>query len=197
MLSLLDLQRLHVGPVRVDVRPGECVSIMGRSGAGKSILLRMVADLDPHAGDAALDGVAASSLFAPDWRAQVTYVAADSGWWSPRVVDHFAAGTDFATLGEVGIALEATTWPVSRLSTGERQRLALLRAITPRTRALLLDEPTSGLDAGNVARVEALLKKALARGLYILLVTHDEAQARRLASRHLELLDGRLSEVRA
>jgi ABC-type iron transport system FetAB ATPase subunit len=195
MLKLLGLQRLHVGPVHVDVRPGECVSVMGRSGAGKSILLRMVADLDPHDGDASLDDVAASSFAAPDWRARVTYVAADSGWWSPRVADHFPDGTDFSTFDDVGIPVEATAWPVSRLSTGERQRLALLRAITPRTRVLLLDEPTSGLDADNVARVEALLAKAQARGLAILLVTHDEAQARRLARRHFALQDGRLSEL--
>lgn len=194
MLSLHALQRLHVGPVSCEVAAGECVAIQGASGAGKSVLLRMVADLDPHAGDAALQGVAASRIAGPDWRAQVTYVAADSGWWSARVADHFPPGTDASTFGELGISPEAIDWPVARLSTGERQRLALLRAITPRTRVLLLDEPTSGLDASNVVRVEDLLRRLLARGLALVIVTHDAAQAARLAHRRFELAGGRLVE---
>lgn len=194
MLSLRALQRLHVGPVSIDIAAGECVSVMGASGAGKSVLLRMVADLDPHEGEAALDGVAASGIAAPDWRAQVTYVAADSGWWSQRVADHFAPGADASAFEQLGIAGDALDWPVARLSTGERQRLALLRAITPRTKALLLDEPTSGLDASNVVRVEDLLRRLLARGLAIVLVTHDAAQAARLARRRFTLADGRLTE---
>lgn len=193
MLSLRALRRLHVGPVSCDIESGQCVAIMGASGAGKSVLLRMVADLDPHDGDAALDGVAASSLPAPDWRAQVTYVAADSGWWSRRVADHFPPGADATPFEQLGVAPDALDWPVARLSTGERQRLALLRAITPRTRVLLLDEPTSGLDASNVVRVEDLLRRLLARGLAVVLVTHDAAQAARLAQRHFVLADGRLT----
>jgi ABC-type iron transport system FetAB ATPase subunit len=197
MLKLLGLKRLHVGPIHAEVAAGECVAVTGRSGAGKSVLLRMVADLDPHEGDAALEGVGAASLPAPQWRARVTYVGAESGWWSATVADHFAAGTDFACFEQVGIAPEAAAWPVSRLSTGERQRLALLRAITPRTRVLLLDEPTSGLDRDNVERVEALLRGLLGQGLAIVLVTHDPAQAARLAHRRLELVEGRLAEAAA
>lgn len=192
MLDLVGLQRLHVGPIHCRVGPGECLSIMGASGAGKSVLLRMIADLDPHEGTMSLDGVSASTIPAPTWRAQVTYVAADSGWWSARVCDHFAPGTDFSTLAEVGIAADAGTWPVARLSTGERQRLALLRAVRPGTRVLLLDEPTSGLDADNALRVEALLRRAMARGVAVVLVTHDAAQAARLASSHWTLQDGQL-----
>jgi putative ABC transport system ATP-binding protein len=52
------LRRLHLGPIDFALRVGECVSIAGKSGAGKSVFLRMVADLDPHEGDALLDGAA-------------------------------------------------------------------------------------------------------------------------------------------
>lgn len=58
LLALKGLQRLHVGPVSLSLAAGECVSLMGASGAGKSVLLRAVADLDPHGGDAWLAGVA-------------------------------------------------------------------------------------------------------------------------------------------
>ena len=194
MLELLRLQRLNVGPVSLRLEAGTCACVMGASGAGKSVLLRMIADLDPHAGDAALDGHAASAMPAPQWRRQVSYVAADAGWWAPRVADHFPAGTDFSTLEAVGVAPAAADWPVSRLSTGERQRLALLRALQPATRFLLLDEPTSGLDAANVERVESLLRAAMARGLGLLMVTHDPAQAARLAHRRFALQAGRLEE---
>jgi ABC-type iron transport system FetAB ATPase subunit len=193
VLEVIGLRRLHVGPLSLRVADGECVSVMGASGAGKSVLLRMMADLDPHAGEMRLDGVAASAMPAPDWRAQVTYVAADAGWWAPRVAEHFAPGADPARLQELGISAEAFEWSVERLSTGERQRLALLRAIRERTRVLLLDEPTSGLDPENVQRVESLLHGLLEHGLAIVLVTHDRAQARRLASAHWRLADGRIS----
>jgi ABC-type iron transport system FetAB ATPase subunit len=193
MLELRGLRRLQVGPVDLAVKPGTCVSIEGRSGAGKSVLLRMIADLDVHEGDAVLDGQACSAMPAPAWRRRVTYVAPDSGWWRERVGEHFApdAGLD-TLLPAVGIAPEAAGWPVARLSTGERQRIALLRALQPDNRVLLLDEPTSGLDRDSVARVEDLLRKRLAGGTSLLMVTHDPEQAARMASRRLLLSDGQL-----
>ena len=72
LLVLKGLRRLHVGPVDLAVAAGECVAIMGASGAGKSVLLRAVADLDPHEGDAWLDGAACSAMPAPRWRQRVS-----------------------------------------------------------------------------------------------------------------------------
>jgi len=196
LLRTQALRRLAVGPVDLAVDAGECVALMGPSGAGKSVLLRMLADLDPHEGDAFLDGLPCAAMPAPAWRRQVAYVPADSGWWSVRVADHFAADTDYAALlPRLDIAAQAATWPVARLSTGERQRLALLRALRPAVRVLLLDEPTSGLDADSVARVEALLREQLQAGLAILMVTHDRAQAQRLATRRLVLQGGQVTEA--
>jgi ABC-type iron transport system FetAB ATPase subunit len=155
----------------------------------------MIADLDAHEGDASLEGAACSAMPAPKWRRMVTYVAAESGWWDERVETHFSPGTDFAALfPAIGIPADARAWPVARLSTGERQRLALLRALRPENRVLLLDEPTSGLDVENTRLVEALLRGRLSAGTAILLVTHDPEQAIRMASRHLEVRDGQLVE---
>lgn len=193
LLTLRGLKRLHVGPVDLALSAGECVSVMGHSGAGKSVLLRMVADLDPHEGDAFLAGGACSGMPAPAWRRQVGYVPADAGWWAETVAPHFPPDFDFAVLlPAVGIEAAARDWPVARLSTGERQRLALLRAMRPAVRVLLLDEPTSGLDPDAVAQVEALLRAHLARGGGLLLVTHDARQATRLAQRHFFIEDGQL-----
>ena len=171
------------------------MSIMGPSGSGKSLLLRMIADLDPHDGDAALDGHACSGMPATQWRRRVSYVAANAGWWEEDVAAHFPPDTDFgALLPCVGIASDAAAWPIARLSTGERQRLALLRALSPANRVLLLDEPTSGLDAASVALVEILLRERLAAGVAIILVTHDPLQAARMATRHFAMRDGHLAE---
>ena len=193
LLRLEGLRRLHVGPVDLALAAGECVSVMGASGAGKSVLLRAIADLDPHEGSAFLDGTACSVLPAPQWRRRVTYVAAESGWWADTVAAHFAPGVDLnALLPRVGLAPALAQAAVARCSTGERQRLALLRALQPDNRVLLLDEPTSGLDEEARALVETLLRERLAQGGGLLLVTHDAAQARRLAHRRFELVDGAL-----
>lgn len=198
MLELRGLQRLGVGPIDLELRRGRCACIRGRSGAGKSVLLRMVADLDPHEGEALLDGQARSGMPAPQWRRRVCYVAAESVWWEPTVGAHFAETAVLARcLPQVGIRPEAASWPVERLSSGERQRLALLRGLVTQPQVLLLDEPSSALDGESVAQVEALLQAELQRGLAILLVTHDAAQAGRLATEHWELRDGRLSRSAA
>ena len=85
-------------------------------------------------------------------------------------------------------------WQVARLSTGEKHRLALLRALEQEPEVLLLDEPTTMLDAGTTERVEALLKARMMQGLSIVMVTHDPAQPERIAGRVMWLEDGRLSE---
>jgi len=84
---------------------------------------------------------------------------------------------------------------VAQLSTGERQRLALLRAVVQRPRFLLLDEPTAALDAASREGVEQLLQALKAEGLGLLVVSHDAGQARRLADVHLQLDEHGLGEV--
>ena len=198
MLELAALRRLHVGPVELRVDAGECVAVMGRSGSGKTVLLRSIADLDPHEGDCLLEGQRCSAMPAPAWRSAVTYVPADSGWWSGRIADHFAdpvAARSF--LPRVGLPEEAMDWAVARLSTGERQRVALLRALTPANRVLLLDEPTSGLDAQTRDQIEDLLRGRLGEGRAIVLVTHDPQLARRLAHRAYLLDRGQLRQEEA
>ena len=194
-LSLRDLHSSVVTAPRLDVAAGECVAIMGPSGSGKSRLLRAIVDLDPNEGQVSLDGRSRETLAAPDWRRAIAYVPAESGWWDERVAPHFPdGGLSPAGLAAVGLPEAAGQWLVARLSTGERQRLALLRALAHEPKVLLLDEPTSGLDGEGTAKVEALLREELARGVSILLVTHDPTQADRLAQRRFRMEDGVLRE---
>lgn len=176
----------------LEVAAGECVCLSGPSGAGKSLLLRAIADLDPHEGQVWLDG-RESREFAPrDWRRQVGLLPAESQWWRERVGDHFAE-VDEARWQALGFGPETQDWQVARCSTGERQRLALLRLLANKPRVLLLDEPTAALDPTAVQRVEAMV--AAYREEHqaaVLWVSHDPAQMQRVAARQLRIVAGRL-----
>lgn len=190
------LDALHVrglrgalrGPFDLDVEAGAIVGLAGPSGSGKSTLLRMIADLDPSTGSVALGTVSRETMPAPTWRRAVTYVPALAAFWAETAAEHVsdrsALGALLPALGLDPAMLDA---PLIRLSTGERQRIALLRALVQNPRFLLLDEPTSGLDAETARAAEALLHERAAAGMGILFVSHDEAQLARVASRQLRL----------
>ncbi|MBT4710272.1 MAG: ATP-binding cassette domain-containing protein [Alphaproteobacteria bacterium] len=136
-----------LGPISFEIADGECLAVTGPSGGGKSLLLRALADLDPNTGQVALDGQPREAIPAPEWRKRVTYVATEPGWWANQVWQHFADwGTAIPLVQRLGLVAECADWPISRLSTGERQRLGLARALVLKPRVLLLDEVTSGLD---------------------------------------------------
>ncbi len=185
----------HVGPIDLAIGAGECVCIRGASGSGKSLLLRAIADLDLHQGEARLDTRACAVTPAPQWRRQVALVMAEGQWWAETVGEHFADGCDPAWLERLGLPAAALDWQVARCSTGERQRLALLRTLMRQPAALLLDEPTGNLDEDSTARVEALLDDyRRAHDAALLWVSHDPRQAARVAQRRFVLEEGRLVE---
>ena len=190
MLTVQELKRLHIS-VSFDLNEGECVALQGPSGAGKSLLLRAIADLDPNEGTVKLDGTLREAVPAPRWRSQVTYVAAEPGWWCDTVREHFTHWDQAMPLVErLGLPPDCGTWNIPRLSTGEKQRLGLVRALMLHSRVLLLDEPTSALDAASTATVETIVAERVSAGTGVLWSTHDGAQARRVASRLLLMESG-------
>ena len=187
-LHLSAVSFLGNGPYTLDVSSGECVGLTGRSGIGKTQLLRAVADVIPHGGDCSLDGKSCSSLFPPDWRKMVAMLPAESFWWYDTVGSHFDPEKDFSEceelLRKLGFSRDVMGWQISRLSTGERQRLALVRTLVTKPKVLLLDEPTSALDKKMVAVVEEILADICSlHKIVCLWVSHDLEQLFRVSGR--------------
>jgi len=191
MLIVNGLRTKAGGPADFSLRGGEIIAVRGPSGSGKSLMLRAIADLDPAEGEVSLDGTKRARIPAPEWRRRVAFVPAESGWWDDRVREHFPdGGGDTALIEALGLDPAALDWEVRRLSTGERHRLAIARALALEPGVWLFDEPTAALDAEAAGRVEAVICQGRDRGAAILLVTHDDAQAARLADRTLTMADG-------
>ena len=158
-----------------EVAPGRRVALVGASGSGKSALLRAVAGLDELAdGSVAVGGVELAHIDEADLRRHLAYVGADVGLTSGFVRDVIALGRattrDYvADLASLGLTVTADTrW--GELSRGERQRIAIVRALATSPDLVVLDEPTSGLGAEETAAVLALLERAATA---VLVATHD------------------------
>jgi len=175
-------------PLTFEVAAHECMAIEGPSGSGKTRLLRAVADLDAADGFVFLEGVERRELSAPEWRRRVRYASAEPAWWGETPRPHFPATARLdRLLSALGLQSRLLDRPIAELSTGERQRLGLARAIADEPRVLLLDEPTSALDAQSAALAEELIKFQLLAGRMIILVSHDVMQIERLAHARLNL----------
>ena len=180
------------------LEPGRSLGLLGPNGSGKSTLLRCVAGLlRPRAGSVLVDGQESCEL-PPAERARVAYAGHRPLLWgglSARENLVLSAGlyglgaeTAEAALELAGLA-EAAERPAAALSQGQRQRLALARALLPSPQLLVLDEPHSGLDEASSARLDALLADARGR-VTIVLATHERSRADLLCDEllHLEVL---------
>jgi ABC-type multidrug transport system fused ATPase/permease subunit len=196
--------------VSFDAPAGSVIAIVGATGAGKSTLMSLALRLaDPQAGRITVDGTDLRELTLASWRAATSIalqenllfqatVAENIRYAAPRAsdaevreaariacADEFVAGLPqgYATpLGERG----------AKLSTGQRQRISLARALMKQPQVLLLDEPTASLDADTERRVLANLRR-WAHGRLVFLVTHRLATVRH-ATKILVLAGGRIVE---
>ena len=198
LLTVVGLRTHLLTAASFSLSAGECIAIQGASGSGKTLLLRALADLDPNDGLVCLSGRDRITMSGPEWRRLVGYVPAEPGWWGDTVGEHFADWTAALTVArELGFPDAVGTWQIARLSTGERLRLALVRALMVRPKVLLLDEPTAALDPALARVVEALIAARMRDGLAVLWVTHDGEQAMRIAARRLVVNNGQVREEMA
>lgn len=193
-----------VDDVSVGVGRGEVVAVVGGSGAGKSSLLRLLNRLDePTSGRVLVEGTEQTEIEPGELRRRVGMVLQTPRMFPGSVADNlrwaFTARGEQLDDATIDGLLERVQLPgyagraADSLSGGEAQRVSLARALANRPRVLLLDEPTSALDEETKAEVEATLRGLFTdQDITCLIVTHDEAQARRLAGRALRMQGGRV-----
>ncbi len=192
--------------IDLDLDFGTLLAVTGPSGAGKSSLADLAAGLAyPTAGTLSVDGMVLTPDRLPDWRRQVAVVPQDPFLFHDTIRANLLLAAPSATDADLWTALEdagaadfVRALPQGldtvvgdrggSVSGGERQRLAIARALLRRPRLLILDEATSALDGGSEALVLETLDRLKGK-LTILAVTHRDA-TRRAADRVLELAAG-------
>lgn len=193
---------LAAGPLEVALETrSTAVAVVGPSGAGKSTLLRVLAGVERRAsGVVEVDGATwldtARRVSVPAWRRQVGWVPQDALLFPHLSVEENLgyAGADRAAVVEVAELLQVRDLldrRPRRLSGGERQRVALGRALLSTPAILLLDEPFSALDRPLRAQLSRMVQELCAeRDIPVVLVSHDEEDAKILASERWHLADG-------
>jgi putative ABC transport system ATP-binding protein len=178
-------------------------AVLGPSGSGKSTLLRLLDRLaDPDAGTVRFRGADVRSLDPLDLRRRAVLVPQLPAPLPGTVAANVRYGPGLVgreidprpLLAMAGLAEDFTERDARRLSVGEQQRMMLARALALEPEVLLLDEPTAALDDEAKEGVERTLAELRGRaGLSLVLVTHEAAQADRLAERVVRIADGRVS----
>ena len=199
--------RRIVDDISIEVPQGDVLAIVGPSGAGKSSFLRLLNRLDePTGGTFYVDGRDYREIPPRVLRRRLGMVMQTPFLFPGTVADNIRFGprqqgealTDAAIdqlLEQVGLPGFASR-NVANLSGGEAQRVAFARCLANSPEVLLLDEPTSALDDAAKLGIEALVREIVqARRLTCLIVTHDTAQAARLAERVMVIEKGKLSRI--
>ena len=196
-LRVHDLSTRHIGPISLTLEGPSVTAIQGPSGSGKSLLMRAIADLDVHEGEVTLNDKSCSSMPAHIWRRYVTYLPTESAWWEETVGAHFAQESSITEqLTRLNLTGEILGRSVAHCSSGEKQRLALLRALQHKPTVLLLDEPTSSLDSDSAASAEQMIAAyAKKHDAIVLWISHDPKQVARVADGVYALNKGKLEQV--
>jgi lipopolysaccharide export system ATP-binding protein len=189
--------------VDVEAAAGEVLGVLGPSGAGKSTLFRvLVGEARADTGSVVVDGEDMTSW--PLWRrarSRIGYVPqGPSVLWDMSVrsnlveyrrIARLEPGDPTEVAQRVGLAHRLDV-PAAELSAGERRRLEVARALTRPPRVLVCDEPFAGVDPAGAERLANLLRDLAAGGATVLVSDHHVAEALRICSRALLLVDGRV-----
>lgn len=199
--------------VNIDLQKGECLGLLGGSGAGKSVILRSLIGLEKpdsgevHIGDSEISQWEEHQLI--DIRKKVAYVFQGGALFdSMTVFDNIAYPLREHTqlsedeifikvrdlLSDFGLSGNEHIFP-SELSGGMQKRVGLMRSIILDPEIVLYDEPTAGLDPFNTKKIQEVILRLKDRGVSSVLVTHDMPSAMAVCDRIALLLDGRIATI--
>lgn len=199
--------------VSFGIESGEFVFLIGKSGSGKSTLLQMIYfNLLPYSGEVVFDAYSTGSIkpsSLPLLRRKIGIIFQDLKLIEDRTIyENLAFVLETVntpgkkikkkitkTLGEVGLSHKMKSFP-RELSGGEKQRIAIARAIINEPLLVLADEPTGNLDPETSLEILELLKKINNRGTAVFLATHNYDLLKKSTARILQLENGLLKEVR-
>lgn len=196
--------RTILEPFSVSIEQGEFVSIVGPSGSGKSTFLKLCSHLiSPTSGDIRFHDNSVLDINPIDWRQRIAYCFQAPHLFGDTVLDNLIypyeirkvpVDRDYITSRFRRFHMDESYLdrPVSTLSGGEKQRIALIRSLLFQPEILLLDEATSALDEENTDIVEKVIQDLHQEGMTILWVTHNPAQSKRYATRLLTFENARL-----
>jgi putative ABC transport system ATP-binding protein len=187
--------------VCADVSRARVTALVGPSGAGKTSLLRCVNRLEaPDRGRVLLDDVDVASLEPASLRKRVGMIFQIPVLFEGGVRANLSYGLEKVSddalveaLEIVGLSGDFIERSSAALSVGQAQRVCMARALVRQPEVLLMDEPTASLDRNAAGRIEDLIGEIVDRGVTVAIVTHDLAQARRVARRAVLLVDGRVA----
>ncbi|MCK0142974.1 ATP-binding cassette domain-containing protein [Aliiroseovarius sp. F20344] len=193
--------KVLIGPVDLELHAKGVAIVIGPNGAGKTSLLRMMHGI-ARLGEGRIDWACPPS----EARAHQAFVFQQPIMMRRSVLGNLAYPLRLSGLSrpeanaraaeaavDVGLG-EMLDRPAPYLSGGERQKLALARALVTQPELLFLDEPCASLDGRATREIEEILTRAAARGTRLIMSTHDMGQARRLATEVLFLLNGNIHE---
>ena len=198
--------------IDLDVEPGEVIAIIGKSGSGKSTLLRCINGLETIDGGSIL--VAGAQLLDDELHLKALRLKVGMIFQQFNLFPHLSAGRNVMLsqmvvkkakreaaeamarrqLERVGLAHKFDAYP-DELSGGQQQRVAIARALAMEPIALLCDEITSALDPELVSEVLAVVRELASEGMTLMMVTHEMAFAREVASRVVFMHEGRVHEI--
>jgi len=190
-------QRAALVDVDLGIARGDFVAVVGANGAGKTTLLRALHGLLPLSGGVRAQtlqgtGLRIAMLFQRPFLVRVSVRAnVELALWLAGVARRERRARAMEALARVGLTALAER-PARELSVGQQQRVALARAWALQPDVLLLDEPTASLDPGATNEVESLIAQIAARGIAVLMTSHNIGQVRRLAQRVIYLEQGRV-----
>jgi tungstate transport system ATP-binding protein len=190
-----------LGPIDLSLAKTGLTVVLGPNGAGKSTLLRVMHGLERLSRgrvnyDIAPEQARKSQAFVFQSPVILRRSVAENLDYPLALVGTPKAARAAAVrdwVARIGLS-ESLDAPATRLSGGEKQKLALARALINVPKLLFLDEPTSNLDGTSTREIEALIRAAIADGTRVILATHDLGQARRMATDALFLVNGELVE---